>query len=71
MNIYLRHLLQIHDNIATEGSPKRGQCPTLIQLLQLFKVNVLHRRARRQKGRRIMRGECGEIVRKWEKEKQQ
>ena len=37
MNIALRHLLHIHGNIATEGSPKRTLFPTLIQLLQLFK----------------------------------
>ena len=67
MNINLRHLLHIYGNITTEGSPKRGLCPTLIQLLQLFKVNVLYRRARRQRRRRIMKGECGEIVRKWER----
>ena len=30
MNIALRRFLHNHGNIATEGSPKPGQCPTLI-----------------------------------------
>ena len=30
MNIALRRFLHNHDNIATEGSPKPGVCPTLI-----------------------------------------
>ena len=30
MNIALRRLLHNHGNIATEGSPKPGLCPTLI-----------------------------------------
>ena len=30
MNIVLRRFLHNHGNIATEGSPKPGLCPTLI-----------------------------------------
>ena len=30
MNIALRRFLHNHGNIATEGSPKPGLCPTLI-----------------------------------------
>ena len=30
MNIALCRFLRNHDNIATEGSPKPGLCPTLI-----------------------------------------
>ena len=32
MNIDLRHLLHIHGDIATGGSPKQALCPTTITL---------------------------------------
>ena len=32
MNIALRGVLQDHGNIATEGSPKPGLCPTLVSI---------------------------------------
>ena len=39
MNIALRRFLHNHGNIATEGSPKPGLCPTLIS--NDFKVSLL------------------------------
>ena len=36
VNIDLRHFVLNHDDFATEGSPKSGQRPTLIEWLQMF-----------------------------------